>query len=233
MRHCVGAIAWATVPVGAGIAIVLKVGMLTKAQIEEFKREGVLILRGFIDQAQVSEWRSQFWAHIQRHYPECDPDDTATWPSDFVIPGGFSVDVSGLPQMQAVVEQLGGGELRGGMGGTLVVWPTSGKTIDDWAPGVGHVDGYGPGGWSGGLTLQAVTYLDDVHHGGGAHLYWPRSHLAAHRFFLTHPEQYAAPSPSTCEQIRLSPRADVYRRVFVGLTAPSTRGTTGTKWAGG
>ena len=117
--------------------------MLTDGQIEEFKREGVLILRGFIEQARVSEWRRQFWGHIQQHYPDCDPNDTDTWPTDFVIPGGFSVDVSGLPQMQAVVQQLGGGELRGGMGGTLVVWPTKGKTIADWVPGVGHVDGYG------------------------------------------------------------------------------------------
>lgn len=165
-------------------------GPLIEAQIREFKEEGVIILRGFIAPGQVGEWRARFWEHIQHHYPACDPADTSSWPNDFVIPGGFAVDVSGLPQMQAVVEQLGGvDQLSGNMGGTLVVWPQKGKTLGDWSPGGGHVDGYGPGGWNGGLALQAVTYLDDVAHGGGAHLYWPRSHRAVHRFFREFPEQ--------------------------------------------
>ena len=156
-------------------------GPLTSAQIREFKDEGTIVLRGFISKEQVAEWRAKFWAHIQQHYPNCDPADTSTWPADFVIPGGFHVNVSELPQMQAVVTQLGADQLEGGMGGTLVVWPQKGKSIDDWQPGGGHVDGYGPGGWNGGLLLQAVTYLDDVEHGGGAHIYHPRSHRAVHR----------------------------------------------------
>ena len=68
-------------------------------------------------------------------------------------------------------------------------------SVEQWRePGQGHVDGYGPGGWSGtyfqlsvnshlpldflwfemmqtdtlgGFTLAATTYLDDVQPGGG------------------------------------------------------------------
>ena len=43
-----------------------------------------------------------------QHYPACDPADTATWPDDFVIPGGFAVKVAELPQMQAVVRRARG-----------------------------------------------------------------------------------------------------------------------------
>ena len=43
-------------------------------------------------------------------------------------------------------------------------------------PDSGHIDGYGPGGWSGGFMLGATTYMDDVEPGGGGFVYWPRSH---------------------------------------------------------
>jgi hypothetical protein len=44
------------------------------------------------------------------------------------------------------------------------------------------------GGWSGGFTLAATTYLEDVEPGGGSFTFWPRSHRAVHRFFLERPE---------------------------------------------
>ena len=94
-------------------------GPLTVEQIREFKDEGVLVLRGLIPKGQVAEWRGKFWDHIRQHYPQVEEADSTTWPDDFVIPGGFSVNVSDLPQMKAVVQQLGGGRLEGGMGGTL------------------------------------------------------------------------------------------------------------------
>ena len=48
---------------------------------------------------------------------------------------------------------------------------------------------YGPGGWSGGFTIAATTYLDDVKQGGGGFYFFPRSHRAVHQFFLRNPEQ--------------------------------------------
>ena len=79
--------------------------------------------------------------------------------------------------MQAVVKQLGAGKLAGGGGGVLVNWPQPGappdvsEALKSWSPSAqGHVDGYGPGGWSGGFTLAATTYLEDVEPGGGKSL---------------------------------------------------------------
>ena len=102
--------------------------------------QGVLVLRQFYDPETVTAWRESFYDHIREHYPDFDQADTSTWPNDFVIPGGFSVPVGDQPQMKAVAEQLGGGVLQGGGGGTLVVWPQDGK-VEDWQPGQGHIDG--------------------------------------------------------------------------------------------
>ena len=102
--------------------------------------QGVLVLRQFYDPVTVTAWRESFYDHIREHYPDFDQADTSTWPNDFVIPGGFSVPVGDQPQMKAVAEQLGGGVLQGGGGGTLVVWPQDGK-VEDWQPGQGHIDG--------------------------------------------------------------------------------------------
>ena len=50
-------------------------------------------------------------------------------------------------------------------------------------PATGHIDGYGPGGWSGGFMLGATAYLEDVEDGGGAFVYWPQSHPYDPRYF--------------------------------------------------
>ena len=67
----------------------------------------------------------------------------------------------------------------------LVQWPRSGAAWD-W-PAQGHIDGYGPGGWSGGFMLGATAYLDDVEANGGAFIYWPQSHLPTHAYFRENP----------------------------------------------
>ena len=136
-----------------------------------------MILKGYIDPQQVAEWRGQFWRHVG-----ADPHDPASWPDSYVIEG-FGVDPAfgQLPQMQSAIAQLGGGKFAGGGGSMLVHWP-NGK--DGWAwPGQGHIDGYGPGGWSGGFMLGATTYLDDVEDRGGAFTFWPRSHGPVQDFF--------------------------------------------------
>ena len=47
-------------------------------------------------------------------------------------------------------------------------------------PATGHIDGYGPGGWSGGFMLGATAYLEDVEDEGGAFI-TVQSHLTTHR----------------------------------------------------
>jgi ectoine hydroxylase-related dioxygenase (phytanoyl-CoA dioxygenase family) len=75
----------------------------------------------------------------------------------------------------------------GGGGQILVQWP---KQDQEWGmPSSGHIDGYGPNGWSGGFMLGATTYLYDVEPQGGAFIYWPKSHFSTHEYFREFPEQ--------------------------------------------
>ena len=157
---------------------------LNSGQIDLFKRQGFLLLEGLIDPETLSAWRDQFWSHVG-----ADRDDPATWPEDYVIQG-FGVDppLGQLPGMRAIIEQLGGGMFGGGGGSMLVKWP--GPEDAAWQmPDSGHIDGYGPGGWSGGFMLGATTYMDDVEPGGGGFVYWPRSHEPVQAYFREHPEQ--------------------------------------------
>ena len=157
--------------------------MLDTDQITHFKQHGYVILRGFIDNDLLQNWRDQFWGHVS-----AQADDPATWPDDYVVKE-FSVDPAfgHLPQMQSIIEQLGGGMFSGGGGSMLVQWP---KPDADWqAPTQGHIDGYGPGGWSGGFMLGATTYLEQVEAGGGGFFYWPDSHLPVQEYFRRHPQQ--------------------------------------------
>ena len=70
----------------------------------------------------------------------------------------------------------------------LVKWP--GPEDAAWqVPDSGHIDGYGPAGWSGGFMLGATAYIDDVEPRGGGFVYWPRSHGPVQAYFREHPEQ--------------------------------------------
>ena len=101
---------------------------------------------------------------------------------------------------------------------TRVIMPDA-EDAEEWAPPPnGHLDGYAAG-WGGGfmafivrplppsphtpwLSLssecptpvgrrsQAVLLEDVDSPQGGGTAYWPRSHLANHRYFLTHPDQF-------------------------------------------
>ena len=85
-----------------------------------------------------------------------------------------------------MVDQLGGGLFNGGGGQVLAQWPR--KEEHQWQmPDNGHIDGYGPNGWSGGFMLGATTYMYDVESEGGAFIYWPKSHLTTHDYFLAYP----------------------------------------------
>ena len=155
---------------------------LSAEDISFFKREGYLIRRGFIDGGQIDSWKEQFWAHLG-----VDEEDVASWPDSYVVEG-FATDplLGQLPQVQAVVGQLGGGRFNGGGGSMLVQWPRQDK---EWSlSDNGHIDGYGPGGWSGGFMLGATTYLHDIQLRGGGFLYWPQSHLSTHEYFLEFPD---------------------------------------------
>jgi hypothetical protein len=157
---------------------------LSVDQITSFKENGFVVLEKCIAAETIAAWNAQFWSHLG-----AASDDPSSWPDDYVIKD-FSVEplLGQIPVLQGAAKQLGGGVFGGGGGSMLVQWPKKDQT--QWQPPAqGHIDGYGPGGWSGGFMLGATAYMEDVAHGGGAFTYWPQSHLAVHRFFREFPEQ--------------------------------------------
>ena len=157
----------------------------TTEQIESFKDNGYLIIENLIEPDVVEMWREQMWTHL-----DSSLQTPETWPNEYVV-NGFQVDppektFGRLPAVAAMVEQLGGGNFTGGGGSPLVKWP---NPEAEWSmPASGHIDAYGPGGWSP-FMLGATTYLYDVEPGGGGFVYWPRSHHTTHKYFLQYPEQ--------------------------------------------
>ena len=156
--------------------------MLTTKQVEFFQENGYLILENLIDSQVIDGWREQIWKHFNSSLETPD-----TWPNNYVVENfGFSPNFGHLPVMQEIIQQFSGGEFTGGGGAPLVKWP---NPEGEWSmPGSGHIDAYGPGGWSP-FMMGATTYLYDVEPGGGAFVFWPKSHLTTHQYFLKYPEQ--------------------------------------------
>jgi hypothetical protein len=158
---------------------------LTDAQIESFKRDGSVILEGFVEPDVIDLWREQIWSYFDGSL-----DAPQTWP-DVSVAEGFQIqppqkEFTRLPQVRAVVDRLGGG-LPTADGEFIIKWPQPPGT--EWSmPADGHIDGYPPGRWSP-LMFGATTYLYDVEPGGGAFVYWPESHRSTHSYFLEHPDQ--------------------------------------------
>ena len=90
--------------------------------------------------------------------------------------------------VQAVIEEFGGGMLKGGPGwgceSPIVKWPEDGL----WEPRKsGHIDG-GPG-FHHNLMLGVTTYFHDVWHRGGCFCFWPCSHRTNWENFRENPDQ--------------------------------------------
>lgn len=95
---------------------------LTDKQISSFKENGYLIIEEFIEEEIIQSWRDQLWNHLGSNL-----EDHQSWPNDYVIEG-FSVSppehtFGNLPQVNTVIEQLGGGMFNGGGGQFLAQWP--------------------------------------------------------------------------------------------------------------
>lgn len=162
-------------------------GPLSRAQIESFKAEGILILPDFVEEAQLARWREQVWAGLG-----ADPDDRSTWPTHTQHPpvaDGISPTPGELPQFQALMEQLGGGFFEGGGAQHACIFPS--LEASEWKkPGSGHVDGYN-GRWAGvgAHRLGTTFYLDDCEERGGGFTYWRGGHARVHERFRAHPEE--------------------------------------------
>jgi hypothetical protein len=157
---------------------------LTADQIESFKSDGFLIVEDFVEPDTLDLWREQSWRRF-----ESSMDDPKSWPDmqtveefDFEPPEKTFIR---LPKTNALCEHFGGGAFYG-KEEMLMQWPQPPGT--EWTMPAGHIDGYGSNGWSP-FMFGATIYLYDVEAGGGAFIYWPKSHLSTLDFFLERPDQ--------------------------------------------
>jgi hypothetical protein len=199
-----------------GCQRVMEVGRLSVEQVSQFRSDGYLIVRGFVEPPVLESWREQFWA---RHAAAgARRDDPGTWPcigteeEDKWMP--LQPLFGDLPQVRQTVAQLGGGDFVPGtrpgertdmmiatLPGTINRLSADGKgTSTRREPGgdkkerqMPHIDGAAKhrGSPGVGMMLGATTYLYDVEEAGGSFCFWPETHLATHRYFIEHPEKQA------------------------------------------
>ena len=175
--------------------------VLSPAQLDEFKAEGAVAIPGLIPPDVLDGWQAQIRAACSGD--GVDIEDPDTWPSGRYAPQGgwpdFSPNLYDVPSLQSIAEQIGGGAFAPShptrqpwtpqVPMTRVILPSPPGT--EWTtPPDGHLDGYAQG-WSGGfMAFFAVLLWDVSSPKGGGTAYWPRSHLANHRYFLKHPERF-------------------------------------------
>ena len=157
--------------------------ILDEQQILDFKQNGYLILRDFIDSKIIDQWRCQFWQQVGGSL-----EDPTSWSqAKQTGPPKLNPQLGGLPDVQSIVFQLGSSDFSGGGCGILTRWP---RECEQWQmPQSGHLDGYPGEGCQAVLMVGLTTYLYDVGPGGGSFTFWPGSHHDAHTYFLQHPEQ--------------------------------------------
>ena len=175
--------------------------LLSSAQLDEFKAEGAVAIPGLIPPDVLAGWRAQIRGACTDGVDFDDPD---TWkPTGRYAPEGgwpeFSPCLYEVPNLQSIVEQIGGGAFTPSHPAgtpwtpqvpmTRVILPND--PDKEWTlPNNGHLDGYASS-WGGGfMAIFAVLLWDVSSPKGGGTAYWPRSHLANHRYFLKHPEQF-------------------------------------------
>ena len=198
-RVCIGGVSIANAfnPIGSDIE---KPKLLSPTQIGEFKAEGALPIPSLIPPAVLYKWQNQFRAACT---DGVDLDVPYTWPSGrYTPPDGWpelEPSLYDLPDLQSIVEQLGDGAFAPSHPAgqpwspqvpmTRVNLPDTAET--EWSPpSDGHLDGYATG-WGGGFMAFFVVLLWDVDSPrGGGTAYWPRSHIANHRYFLKHPHLF-------------------------------------------
>ena len=160
--------------------------MLAKHEIEAFKQDGILILRGLIPRGEVRRWRDEVGAYFQL------PTSPDTWRtalrrhkadsfylSDDPTPRSYPALAGIYGSLHASADWNGENELVIRPGDEEIPW------LGARAP---HLDFplYAP------LRTLAnnVMYLSDVRARGGAFMYWPGSHRIAWDYFRRNPDDY-------------------------------------------
>ena len=160
--------------------------MLTRHQIREFQRTGVLVIRRFYDEDQIARWRREAHEYFG------SPPEEADWEAALRSREHMAFRVSGDPT-PATSERLRElfasfhPEIRWTGNNELIVRPPQPDT-----PWLGarspHIDF--PVGLPVRYLANTLTYFTAIEPRGGAFMYWPGSHLVAWRHFMCHPLDY-------------------------------------------
>jgi hypothetical protein len=170
--------------------------MLTNDQIETFKQDGILILRGFYSREEAFSWREEILDYFGR------PESPDAWRTALTTHKADSFYLRSDPtpcthpalakvyaSLHATAQWSGENELVVRPGNEGAAW------LGARAP---HLDFpiYAP------LRTLAnnVTYLSDVRERGGAFMYWPGSHHVAWQYFRRNPHDYLSQGERSQDQ---------------------------------
>lgn len=171
--------------------------MLTAAQIDAFKREGVLALRSFFTPAEVSAWRAQIFDYFdQPEGGDAWRDALATHKAD-----DFRLAPDPAPDTHAALSEIYKSlHATAQWAGHNQLVVRAGDDSADWrGPRLAHID----------IPLYApirtlannVTYLSEVRARGGGFIYWPGSHRVVWDYFRQFPEDYMARGARSHNQV--------------------------------
>ena len=109
---------------------------LDEQRILDFKQNGYLILRDFIDSKIINQWRCQFWQQVDGSL-----EDPTSWSqAKQTGPPKLNPQLGSLPDVRSIVFQLGSSDFSGGGCGILTRWP---RACEQWQmPQSGHLDGF-------------------------------------------------------------------------------------------
>jgi ectoine hydroxylase-related dioxygenase (phytanoyl-CoA dioxygenase family) len=182
--------------------------LLTKDQIDLFKRDGVLTLRGVFSPDEIDSWRRELLTFFEnpKTGDQCR-DALRTRKSH-----DFRFDHCPTPLAHSALSAV-----YGGLHGTLL-WNGENELVvragDEPAPRLGarapHLDFpvYAPM-----RTLANSTiYLSDVKEHSGSFIYWPGSHHIAWQYFRECPDDYLAQGSRSQDQ--------VFGRIKARMTSP-------------
>ena len=194
--------------------------MLTPEQAREFKEDGAVVLRGFVEAPVVDAWRKQAWDAIRAAQGDAgiSADDPGSWPAGYIgnVDGSLQPKPSlgSLPQFEKLVAWLGGGTLSGGGHMLKAIFPAKDgdepneqslgrgptaavRAVSTIAPS-GHIVA-GPSGdhldGSGHHRLACTLLLTDCEHDGGCFMYWKGGHRRIHDFWRDNPQFLGPPRP--------------------------------------
>ncbi len=194
--------------------------MLTSAQIEQFKRDGALTLRGFFSPDEIGPLRDD----VVRYFG--DPRTPGEWSAAVAerSPDGF--DLSRAPTVhnhRGLAAVFGSLHEHADWQGANQLLPRAPLETREWsAPRSWHVDfpgaGLVPVPPPVRLLAHAVIYLNDVAHRGGAFTFLRGSHHVTWGHFRAHPDDYCAFGARRIREIfdTIAASADIEPEEFVG-----------------